>query len=135
MRSLRDRAGFGLVSAIFILVVLTIVGAAMLSLSGVQRETAGLALQPARAYHAARSGIEWGTWQALDGGACPAPASFSLTEGGLIGFSVNLSCTSSDHTEAGSTARVYQIVSVATYGAFGGRDHVRRRLQVVITDA
>jgi MSHA biogenesis protein MshP len=127
--------GFTLVSALFLLVVLAFAGTIMVSLGAVQRRTTDFALQGARAYHAAQSGIEWGVYQALNTGACPAPTSFPLSEGGLIGFGVDVSCSSTGHDEAGSIANVYQIVSVAEYGSFGDRDYVRRRLRVVLTDA
>ncbi len=55
-----NQKGFTLVQAVFILVVLSLIGVAMVRLSGVQSSTSVLALQGARAYQAARSGLEWG---------------------------------------------------------------------------
>ncbi len=129
------RDGFGLVSALFVLVVLAAAGAILLNVAGVQRRTGVAALQGARAWHAARSGLEWGIWQALDAGACPPPTTLALAEGGLLGFGVQVSCTSTTHTEDGATARVYRLVAVASYGSFGDADFVRRRLQVTLHDA
>jgi MSHA biogenesis protein MshP len=131
----RQESGFTLTSAVFLLVVLAFAGVMMLNMQGVERRTADFALQGARAYDAAQSGIEWGVYRALNTGACPAPASFALTEGGLVGFSVSVSCTSSQHDETGAVATVYRIVSIAEYGTFGDRDYVRRRLRMVVTDA
>lgn len=127
--------GLGLVSAIFILVIMASAGAVMVSISGVQRTTATQALQSSRAYHAAHSGIEWGVFQVIDTSSCPGPTALVLSEGGLIGFSTAVSCTSSIHTENGVNATIYQIIAIATYGSFGTPDYVRRRLQVTVTDA
>ena len=127
--------GFALVSAIAILVLLAGAGTVMVATSGVQRRTGTLALQGARAYHAARSGIEWGIDQVITLSACPSTTVLSLTEGGLIGFDVNVSCTSSSHTDGGSSFDVYQIISQAEYGTYGDIDYVKRRVRSSVTDA
>jgi len=129
------RDGFGLVAAIFLLVVMSAAAGGMVSLSGVQHHSGAVALQAVRALHAARSGIQWEIAQVISGGTCPADSTLALAEGGLMGFSVAVSCTSSDHTEAGSTASTYTLVAVAEYAAFGQLDYVRRRLQATVTGA
>ncbi len=127
--------GFGLVPAVFLLVVLALAGAVMLRMVGVQNATASLSLQGSRAFWAARSGVEWGIRLAITGAACPAPTTITLNEGGLRGFSVDVSCQSSGHTDGGATATTYRITSVASYGTYGARDHVRRRVHGTVTDA
>jgi MSHA biogenesis protein MshP len=122
----RSAPGFALPSAIFLIVMVAFTGSAMMNLVGVERSTASLALQGARAFAAASSGIEWGIYRALDDGTCPADTTLALAEGGR---------TSSQHGEAGATATVYTLVAVAEYGSFGTPDYVRRRLQVTVTDA
>ncbi len=52
-----------------------------------------------------------------------------------MGFQIEITCTSSSHTEAGVTLEVYQLVSVATYSTFGSLDYVQRRVSGTITDA
>jgi MSHA biogenesis protein MshP len=83
--------GFAIVSAIFILVVLAVLGAAMVTISTSQQIGSAQDLQSTRAYQAARAGIDWGLYQitrdgvADDGSnfaaltAVPAPASNPLT--------------------------------------------------------
>ena len=65
-----SQRGFALVTAIFLLVVLGALALFMLSLSGTQHFTSTWAVLSARAHYAALSGIEWGAWQAVNGGAC-----------------------------------------------------------------
>ncbi len=129
------KRGFGLMSALFLLLVLSAAAAFMLNLSGVQRSTVNLAIQGAHAFQAARSGVEWGIWQLATNGTCFAATNLSLTEGGLSGFTVDVTCTSTDHTEATTNSSVYQIVSISEYGAYGDPDYARRRLRVTISDA
>lgn len=129
MKPLRGRDGFSLVSAIFVLVVLSLVGAAMLNLTAVERRGSSLSLLGMRAYQAARSGIEWGVASATaNPGTCPA-AAFAINEGGLTGFTVNVTCTRSDHEENTDLTTVFRFTSDASYGAFGSADYVSRRIQ------
>ncbi len=135
MSSLYEKHGFGLIAAIFVLLVLASAGAMMINLSGVQRKTTVLALQGDRAYRAAITGIEWGVHQSLNLAACPTTTTLSLTEGGLQGFDVELSCTSSEHSENGVTSRTYELTAISEYGNYSDADYVRRRVMGTITDA
>ena len=87
MTRAREQSGFGLVAAIFILVVLSLLGVVMLRLVGVEGATASLSLRSARAFQAARSGVEWATRQATLG-SCASSTTLALSQGGLNGFSV-----------------------------------------------
>ncbi len=136
MSSPYGKQGFGLIAAIFLLLVLASAGAMMLNLSGVQRKTTVLALQGNRAYRAAITGIEWGVFQAINNGPlCPATTTLTLTEGGLQGFKVKLSCILSEHSESGVTSRTYELTATSEYGSYGEADYVRRRVMGTITDA
>ncbi len=135
MSSLYGKHGFGLIAAIFVVLVLASAGAMMLNLSGTQRKTTVLALQGNRAYRAAITGIEWGVHQSLNLAACPATTTLSLTDVGLQGFDVQVSCTSTDHSESGVTSLTYELTSVSEYGIYGEADYVRRRVMGTITDA
>ena len=138
--------GFALVTAIFLLVVLSALGAYLLSISSIQHTTAALDLMGARAYQAARAGIEWGAYQALQnpGGAyataCRTGAASSnmVFPGNLAALSTTVSCSASSHTEAGNSVTVYQLTSTAcnlpVAGACpnaspGSGDYVERQLQ------
>lgn len=131
------QGGFSLVAAIFILVILALLGAFMLTMSVIERSTSSYAVQGARAYQAALSGIEWGVRQALTGSSCPAsPTTFPLTATGLNGFSVTVQCTSSDHVEPQSdpgTFKVYVLTSTAATGTYGQPDYFSRSAQATIT--
>jgi len=132
----KQERGFALVIAIFIVVVLALIGIMMVTIGGVQRATAAAAAQGTRAYYAARSGIEWGAFQALQNGNCAASTSFPLAAPGLNGFNVTVQCTSTAHRErAAPDYNVYVINATAFSGAFGTADYVSRQLQVTVTNA
>jgi len=122
-RVLKNQAGFTLVQAVFILVVLAFLGVAMMRLSGVQSSTSIFALQGARAYQAARSGLEWGAARASTGSDCNG----TFNAGS---FSVAVSCSFQPFTEGVAPAYpVYTFSSVATFGNYGSPDFVQRRLE------
>lgn len=123
---LKKNAGFTLVQAIFVVVVLAILGAAMVKLIGVQSSTSTLALQGARAYQAARSGLEWGAARASAGNSCNG----TMT---VENFTVNVTC-SSDTFREGSIGPydVYRIQSIATFGSYGSPDFVSRRAEMKV---
>jgi MSHA biogenesis protein MshP len=67
-RARRKSAGIGIVTAIFLLVVLAGLGVAIVSLSTTQQASATQDQQGARAYQAARAGIEWALYIGLQTG-------------------------------------------------------------------
>jgi MSHA biogenesis protein MshP len=93
-RKLRSSAGVGLLTAIFLLVVLSGLGVAMVTIFTSQQATSTLDEQGARAYQAARAGIEWGVFQQLRNGSCEAEHSFPMPPGtSLSSFVVTVTCT------------------------------------------
>ncbi|MBT8090264.1 MAG: pilus assembly protein MshP [Gammaproteobacteria bacterium] len=128
------QSGFSLVPALFLLVVLAALGAVAVRLSAVQHQTVVLALQSSRAYAAAQAGIEWSAYQALVNGSC-ASASVALSEGGLSGFLVDTTCSSTTHSEGSSTTNVYVLEAFAYSGLYGTPDYVSRRIRATVTDA
>ena len=126
--------GFALIAAIFLIVVLASLGVFMVRVSGVQNQTVNIALLGARAFEAAVAGMEWGAFQALDSGACTS-TTLNLTEGGLTGFDVDVTCSSSAHTESGNTYTLFLIDVEARNGVYGTPDYVSRRMQARVTNA
>jgi MSHA biogenesis protein MshP len=134
-----------LITAIFLLVVLAALGALMVSISSVQHTESALDLEGSRAYHAARSGLEYGAFQATTAG-CPGPAGTTTTTNVALqpvanfdAFStVTVSCTNQGaHNEAGNSQTLYLIVAnVCNQPAAGacpnpapGANYVERELQ------
>lgn len=127
-----DAGGFAIISAIFLIVILAALGAFMVTFSSVQQTTSALDLQGSRAYHAARTGIEWGAFQVLISGAT-CPAATTLSPGGtLTGFSVAVSCKAFATTEGGAPVTMYQIVSIASQGTVGSPTFSERQLTATI---
>lgn len=144
-RRMRQRqAGVGLVTAIFLLVVLAGLGVASVTLFTSQQASANLDLEGAKAYQAARAGIEWGLYEQLRHGRCAASSSFGFPVASVLGsFRVTVGCTAIDELKNadGNAVMRWRIRAVACNqavdGACGGQapnnpDYVQRRLEVEI---
>jgi len=140
-KTLYGQRGFTLVMAIFIIVILATLMGYMVSLSGTNRATSVLALQGARAYEGARSGIEWGIQQAFTTPATMCSAApgttttFPLSGPGLTDFSVTVTCDSTTHVEKTTTLTVFHLVALATYSSYGLPDYVSRQLEATVSNA
>lgn len=128
--SARRSGGFSLVSAIFLMVVLVILGVSLVTISSVQHTAAAQQLQAARASYATRAGAEWAVTQAGTGGWCAAPTetSFALPAP-LDGFTVTVACARTDHAVGTGTQQYFVVDVTATGGQYGSPDYVRRRLR------
>jgi MSHA biogenesis protein MshP len=152
-----NQSGFSLVAAIFLLVVLGLMGGLIASVTGMQQSSGQLDLQGVRAYQSARVGTEWAAYHVLDPDntlnpgscspvnmpICPAsPKNLSALGGSLSGFVVTVTCTlSADTTESNRNVRVFQIVSTACNQPSGGScpnnspasGYVERRLEATFS--
>lgn len=132
----RLQRGFTAISAIFILVVLTALGAFILSVSTGQQIGSGLDVQGVRVYEAARSGVEWGLYQQLRNSSCAASSSFVPAAPTLSAYTVTVSCAATAGTSGGPTT--YQVQSWACNQPSGGAcpnnspgaRYIERRLDV-----
>lgn len=92
----RRQDGVGLVTAIFLLVVLAGLAVAMVSLYTTQQASSNLDMQGARAYQAARAGMEWGLFQWRRNGSCVASTALAMPSGTtLSAFTVSVRCSQS----------------------------------------
>lgn len=133
-------SGFSLVTALFLLVVLAMLMAYMVNLSGVQHATVAMSVQGARALQAARSGLEYGVYRALNGN-CNASETINFTaaEPALQPFTVSLSCSSTAHVEGTTTVNYYELTALAESGVYisgsnANPDYVSRQIRVTVSN-
>lgn len=137
---LTPQAGFSIVSAIFLLVILAAMGAMIVTFSTTQHATSAQDVQSARAYQAARAGIEWGLYQLLrpptpgctEEGTQFSPSGPLSLAGELQPFTVTVTCAASAPVnEGGVTTAIYTIESTARFGTEpGALGYVERRLRI-----
>lgn len=133
----QQQRGLGIVSAIFLLVALTALGAYMLTLGGVTQATVDRAVLTARVYSAARSGLEWGIHRAVapatQPGACASTATaFSPTGSGLFAINVSVECSQSSHSSGAKVYYVYYLRSTAAYDQAATLDYIERKIEATV---
>lgn len=135
--------GFALVSAIFILVILAALGGFVATVATTQHAGSALDVMSARAYQAARAGIEWGLFQALQTAApCDVPTSTDI--GTLNGVSVTVTCEkkATGNADEAGLGSIYEITAIACAPAAAaapvcpgnpaGPGYVERRLMALV---
>jgi MSHA biogenesis protein MshP len=141
MSAMRREAGLSLITAVFLLLVLSALGLYIANISTVEHSTSVLDLQGSRAYHAARAGAEFGAYQAIVANSCPAAVNVALPAGSFADFaSVTVSCVSTVHTEGVTAKTLYQITANAcNQPAAGvcpnpapGANYAERELQISV---
>jgi MSHA biogenesis protein MshP len=149
MMPLRRQRGFSLPTAIFVMIILLLVGGYMMSISSVQHSSTALSIEGARAYYAARSGFEWAAAQATASQAshdaiCGAGGTTTVFTvpagtGAIGGFTLSVTCddiTAGQFREANLLYEMDHISVVATRGGVpGNSDYVSRTLQGTVTTA
>ena len=135
--NINKQTGFSLVSALFILIVLSLLGTYMVTISGTQQQTTNYALSGARAYQAARSGIEWGIYQTINNHDCSAfPKTIDFSDDGLNGLQTEITCSLSSHQEQSNSFNIYYLNSLAQTdtNSFGDMTYVSREIKITLTD-
>jgi len=125
-------AGFSMVSAIFILVILSLAGAFASKIISRLSSSNEMSINGQRAYYAAKSGLEWALYQVTTTPAsCPATTTLSFTQVGLNHFQALVTCTAASFTEGapgGTTYNIFTLTSVGSRGAATDDDYVTRTM-------
>ena len=129
--------GFALASAIFLIVMLAVLGAAMVYVSTVSHTTSAMDVESARAYQAAKAGIEWGVYMELINHSCVASTSIVPPAPTLSTFTVTVNCTSTTNGNTNPPVTIYRIISTACNqpnagncpGLAGSMDYVERQIR------
>lgn len=134
-KRLNSQRGFSLVAAMFVMIVVALVIAGMVQLSVNQHGTSSLSIQQARAYQAARAGLEWGIHQ----GSCATSTSSNLSLAGssLAEFDGVLVECRPEHPggylEDGEAVHIFRVTATAQNGSPAARpDYAYRKLTAVV---
>ena len=127
MRTIR---GFALPAAIFLLVILSLLGAFMVSLSTSQSITSAQDVLGAQAYRAARAGVERALFSLQPPATTCAAVPASLT---IDNFNVTISCSAATHDEGGVSKYIFRVTATASAGgSVGNVAYVERSIGTFI---
>lgn len=131
----KQQGGFSLVMAIFIIVVLGGIAVFAARVSTMQQESNSLDEEGQMAFHAARSGIEWGTYQAIVNASCVGSTQFTIAVQTSLTTTANytetVTCSQSATTEGVTAISVYNITATSN-NMNSGRMYVERQLKATI---
>lgn len=140
---MRRESGISLVTAIILLLVLAALGAFIVSLGNTQQIDSALDFQGSQAYHAARTGLEFGAYQAIQNNAnCAGQISVALPNANFGAFaSVTVSYVPTLHME-GNVSKLLCVITAdaCNQPAAGGicpnpapgANYVERELQLSV---
>lgn len=138
--------GFGIAAAIFILLVLAVLGAFIVTVSTTQHAGAALDVQGTQTYRAARSGIEWGVYNVLK----PVTSCSLSTDIGVVsGMQVTVGCNQvlvgglppdEVKPDGTNTVNLYEVTATACNlpsgttcpGSTTNPNYVERRIRVMV---
>lgn len=130
-----------MVSAIFLIVVLALLGAAMAKFSIMQHASSTQDYQGVRLYLAAQSGLEWGLYRILEPDSTPGATLPSCWSGSatvtlaqdLAPFTTTVTCSATLTTEDSMSVATYKLSATASYGLAGAQTYVERQLETTVT--
>ena len=130
-----------MVSAIFLIVVLALLGAAMAKFSIMQHASSTQDYQGVRLYLAAQSGLEWGLYRILEPDSAASATLPSCWSGSatvtlaqdLAPFSTSVTCSATTTTEDDKSIATYLLVATAASGTAGTQHYVERQVQTTVT--
>lgn len=118
---MKKEQGFVVISALVIVVMLAVFGVAMALMGSLQQRQTALDVDTARAYQAAKTGIDWSLYQIQTPAAPPACQNLSFNAGGeLSRFTITVQCTSTTVNDGNQPLTVYSIQSNACNNPTGG---------------
>ena len=129
------QSGFTLVTALFLLIVVSLLSVYLINFRNVQQSTVVFGQQGARAMQAAHTGIEWGIYESVVNGSCPMlpPPAFTATGTALSAYNISVECFKSEHTEGALLITTYRLTSTAQTGTYGTLDYVYRSMQATVS--
>jgi MSHA biogenesis protein MshP len=131
---MRRQAGVGIITAIFLLVVLAGLGVAMVGIYTSQQSSANIDLLGAQGYQAARAGLEWGIFQRRRNNSCAGSTRIDMPAGtSLSAFRVFVSCQSQgsgDLTRFVITSTACNMPAATSCPSVNNAESVRRTLEV-----
>ncbi len=121
----RFQTGFAAITAIFLVVILAALGGFMLSFSNTEQLTAAQDIKGARAYWAARAGVEWAMVAippvpALCASASPTTIASPPAPASIDGHAIVITCIGNTFSESGVNRTIFRIEARASAGGTPG---------------
>ena len=126
-RNFKKQSGVSVVTAIFLVVVLALMGVGMVSLISTSQQSISQEITSTKAYTAGRSCLQWGMYQAVyTGTAVNNTTNFNDVNSGLI----NTQCVTVIDTVVNDGLTFFNITATASIGGVQDPEFSQRQLQM-----
>lgn len=114
-----SQRGMALPTALFLLVIMASLSLYLMRISTLQQAGSAQDFLSARAFQAARAGMEWAAYHTQRNATCKSSSGFS-PGANLAEFTVSVSAIATSHSEAGSSVRLCEVTVTACNQPQGG---------------
>ena len=126
-RNIKKQSGVSVVTAIFLVIVLALMGAGMVSLLTTSQQSIGHEITSAKAYMSGRSCLQWGMYQSIYSSASGSHTNtFNNNASGLF----NSKCDTTISTITNDGLTFYNINTVATFGSSADPEFSQRTMRL-----
>jgi MSHA biogenesis protein MshP len=125
--NIKKQAGVSVVTAIFLVVILALMGVGMVSLISTSQQSISQEFTSAKAYMAGRSCLQWGMYQAV---YTAAPSNNTTTFNNANSGLVSTRCTTAIDTVSNDGLTFFNITATASIGGVQDPEYSRRQLQI-----
>lgn len=135
MRPDRHGAGFAMPTAIFLLVVVSLLAALMLRFVASASTAEASDLRGARAYRAAHTGLEKARYELNVNSNCPAAAQALASPAAFADLAITWRCAATGAAFSEGTAttkQLYLLIATASGGTLGQPTYIERELQASV---
>ncbi len=126
-RNIKKQSGVSVVTAIFLVIVLALMGAGMVSLLTTSQQSISHEITSAKAYMAGRSCLQWGMYQSIYSATSGTNAiTFNDNTSGLL----NSKCVTTVNNITNDGLTFYNINTVATFGSSTDPEFSQRTMRL-----
>jgi MSHA biogenesis protein MshP len=128
LHNLKSQSGVSVVTAIFLIVVLALMGIGMVSILTTSQQSISQEITSAKAYMAGRSCLQWGMYQSIYD-ADPwlnNPNTLTFSNGGLV----KTQCATRIDTIAADGLTFFNVDTIATYGTAADPEFSQRHMRL-----
>ncbi|MFK5915317.1 MAG: hypothetical protein QM484_13180 [Woeseiaceae bacterium] len=125
--NIKKQSGVSIVTAIFLVVVLALMGAGMVSLLSTSQQSISQEITSAKTYMAGRSCLQWGMYQAVYNATTGTHTNtFNNVNSSLF----NSQCSTTIDTITADSLIFYNITAIANFGAVTDPEYSQRTMRL-----
>lgn len=124
---IKRQSGISIITAIFLVIVLALMGAGMVSLLTTSQQSISQEITSAKAYMAGRSCLQWGMYQSV---YASANGSYNISFNNTNSWLYNSKCKNTISTVVSDGLTFYNIKAIASFGSASDPEYSQRTMRL-----